>query len=233
MTDRSATELARVDSETSANPVTEWFAPCLPSNLQELVNEGGDYSALPVISAEDFAILEAAMQTAKPDITPCPVEKIEEMMATTALIHPDAKLTDRDQIIRLRAYVRTLKDLPADVLGQAFADCAKEIAFFPKVAEIRDRAQRILKKRWKVYNRMATLAMKHRHEYLPPPADDGVPATPEEREEFNLMMRKMGLKTRAFSNGECRPLEEGEDDPAPRPPEPPLEGSAEEPVLPL
>jgi hypothetical protein len=196
----------------------------LPSELQEIVDQGGPYNYLPIVSPEHFAALEAAMATSKPDMTPCPVEKIEEMIATTALLHPDAKLTDNDQRIRLRAYIKTLKDLPADVLGQAFADCAKEIAFFPKVAEIRDRANRILKKRWTLYNRMSILAMKHRHEYLPPPPKDNVETSKEERDDFNLMMKRMGLKTRVFENGETRPMEEGEEDPAPKPQEPPAEG---------
>lgn len=224
-----------IAAQTTGNSLTAWSAPQLEPRLRNFVDQATSFALAEIVTREDYATLKAELERpgVKPDMTPTTTAHIYELMATMATIHPDAKLSDTEQTIRLKTYMKTLKDLPADVLSEAFKLCAQEVTFFPKVAEIRQRASRILYERWKPYNGMKMLVLKFEMEGPALEDTHEPPRTQEERDEFNRTMKRCGLPTRQFADGTIRRLEPGEDDPAPRLPQPPLEGDAEEPVLPL
>lgn len=172
---------------------------------------------MPVVSAEDYEMIVRELAGCKPDATPCPPEKIADMLASTAVIHPDARLNVIEQRSRLRTYIKTLKDIPEEVLALAFAECAKTIKFFPKPAEIRAVARRVLNERWLVYRALDMMRVKHELQFIAlPEPDDHIPSK-EERDEFNALMRGMRIKMRLFEDGTMRALESGETDPAPEP----------------
>ena len=214
---------------TTGNSVTAWSEPQLPSSLRAELDSTTSYALAAIIGPEDYALVKAELERCQIDRTPCAPEKIADMLASTAVMHPDAKMNDMEQQARLRGYIKALKDLPEEPLRLAFLDCAQTVMFFPKAAEIRTRAVAILNNRIQTRHRLTTLALKHEREYVAPKPD--VPLTAEERDEFNLAMRRCRLKTRAFPDGDIRRLEPGETDPAPDPDEP-HGGVGEEPGLP-
>jgi hypothetical protein len=189
---------------------------------------------LPIVSPEEYELLGQAMVGAEAALTPGDPDEIVKLFAAIATIHPDSKLTDAEELTRLKIYRRTLADLPADLCSKAFFECAQNNVFFPKPAELRKTiAGELFKRRSHLLN-IRRLRFKHELDYLPPAEGMDDPPAEGERDEFNANMRAAGAKMRMNEDGSLYQLKPGEDDPAPRPPAPPLETrDPDEPVLPL
>lgn len=145
---------------------------------------------------------------------PTPAEEVAAMYGAIALMFPTEKaLTEEDQDLRLKMYVRSLKDLPKWALQKGFEDAAKNCSFFPKVSEIRAYAAAASKGRTLTLFDLKRLKFKHELEFEPPKPPEP-PLTAVEITEGNRMMRRLGLRTRMNEAGESYLLEPGDEDPA-------------------
>lgn len=173
------------------------------------------FAYLPIPDEEENRQIQALVAEYERGLAGCPDDQIDRMMGAMALLYPAEKALSEDaQDGRLALYRKMLRDLPFDVLSRAFEHCGKTCNFFPKVAEIRKEAERLLSDRKAKLAALNILAMKHRLEWSPPITPEDATIDPAEVDEANRLMKRMGARTRYRDDGTPYQLERGMGDPA-------------------
>lgn len=108
------------------------------------------------------AAIPALIDIMRGGLQPTAMNEVGRMVGKMAIAYPNAKLSDEETEARLELYIELLKDIPFDVLSNAFKRVTQTLRFFPSVSEIREAAAPELGRRRAQLMHLEMLLEKHR-----------------------------------------------------------------------
>ena len=172
-----------------------WSPPSLAPEIKAAVDAATSFTLAPVIDDQQAAAVRRALTTYERGLEGTPWSRFTALMLSIAVAFPSPRaMTEADATARLKLYYDHLRDIPADLLGEAVAHVIRTGTFFPKVGEIRKAAEEKLGERRGIAMRCRSLLMKHDRDWRRP----AMPRrwTPADIAEANAAFRGLGIRTR-------------------------------------